>query len=46
MAGCFDKMEEYLASKAIYERILELDSHNVRCMNNLANILLITGETN
>lgn len=39
-------MEQYLASKTIYEKILEKDPENIRCMNNLANILLITGETN
>ena len=46
MAICFDKMEEYLASKTIYERLLDVNPNNVKCINNLANILLITGETN
>lgn len=46
IAVCFDKKEEYLASKAIYEKILELEPENGRAMNNLANILLIIGETN
>jgi tetratricopeptide (TPR) repeat protein len=46
VAICFDKMEEYLASKAIYEKILEKNPDNIKCINNLANILLIIGETN
>jgi cytochrome c-type biogenesis protein CcmH/NrfG len=35
-----------LASKSIYERILNLDPDNIKSINNLANILLIIGETN
>ena len=43
MAICLDKMEEYLASKVIYEKILQKNPNNIRCLNNLGNILLITG---
>jgi Tfp pilus assembly protein PilF len=43
MAMCFDKMEEYMASKAIYEKVLQKNPNNIRCLNNLGNILLITG---
>ena len=43
---CFDKEEEYLISKEIYEKILQIDNKNIRCLNNLANILLILGKTN
>ena len=46
IAVCLDRLEEYLGSKAIYEKILEKDPNNMRCLNNLANILLLTGETN
>ena len=46
MAICLDKMEEYLASKVIYEKILSKNPNNIRCLNNLGNILLIIGETN
>jgi len=35
-----------VASRKIYERILELDPHNIKCINNYANILLIIGNTN
>ena len=38
-------MEEYLASKEIYEKILLDDPLNINCMNNLANIFLIIGNT-
>ena len=34
------------ACKEIYEKILATDSKNIKCMNNLANILLILGKTN
>ena len=39
-------MEEYLASKVIYEKIINKNPNNIRCLNNLGNILLIIGETN
>lgn len=46
IAVCFDKKEEFLTSKEIYEKILSLDPKNIKCLNNLANILLILGKTN
>lgn len=43
MAICLDRMEEYIASKAIYEKILQKNPGNIRCLNNLGNIFLIIG---
>lgn len=43
MAICLDRMEEYMASKAIYEKILQKNPGNIRCLNNLGNIFLIIG---
>ena len=30
----------------IYEKILQIDPNNIKCINNLANIYLILGNTN
>lgn len=35
-----------MVSKEIYEKILQAEPKNVRCLNNLANIFLILGKTN
>ena len=43
---CYDKQEQFLASKEIYEKILAIDPKNIKCLNNMANIYLILGKTN
>jgi tetratricopeptide (TPR) repeat protein len=43
---CFDKMEDYLTSKQIYEKILSIDPKNIISINNIANIYLRLGKSN
>lgn len=45
MAICFDHKEEFSKSKPLYERILDEEPNNVKCLFNLANILLILGKS-